>query len=72
MTLGLVGVSSSRCIDQEEEEALEMSPTDNEKYTRARDAEFNLGDLDGEEDMEVTEPEEELIAMISGQAKLKV
>ena len=46
--------------------------TDNEKYTRARDAEFNLGDLDGEEDEEVTEPEEELIAMISGQAKLKV
>lgn len=51
-----------------------MSQEDNDKYNRARDAEFNLDDGDGDDDdgVEVTEPEEELIAMISSQAKLKV
>ena len=66
---------TSRCIDtdtDEEDEADAVSDADQDKYHRARTAEFNLDDDDDGADVpEVTEPEEELIAMISGQAKLK-
>jgi len=74
---------TSRCIDTDFDDddttsAAALSDADQYKYNRARSAEFNLDDDDEEEEegddddlLDVTEPEEELIALISGQAKLK-
>jgi len=60
---------TSRCIDPDEEEGTKVVPGGVDKFSRARDAEWNVDDDD--DDIIVTETEEELIALISGQTKIK-
>jgi len=60
---------TSRCIDSDDEEEEKAVQVPGDKFSRARDAEWNVDD--NEDDITVTETEEELIALISGQTKIK-
>lgn len=63
---------TSRCIDPDSEEEHEVDELGMAHYARARDSEWNVEDEEDEDDGgQVTETEEELIAMISAQAKIK-
>jgi len=59
---------TSRCIDSDDEEEEKDVQLPGDKFSRARDAEWNVDD--NEDDITVTETEEELIALISGQNKV--
>ena len=62
---------TSRCIDPDSEDEHEAVGLGAERFSHARDSEWNVDEEDEDDETQVTETEAELIAMISAQAKIK-
>jgi len=62
---------TSRCIDPDSEDEHEAAGLGVERFSHARDSEWNVDEEDEDDETQVTETEAELIAMISAQAKIK-
>ena len=61
---------TSRCIDPDSEDEHEAAGLGVERFSHARDSEWNVDEEDEDDETQVTETEAELIAMISAQAKV--